>query len=939
MADLIGQRLGQYEIVALLGKGGMATVYRARQLNIERDVAIKVIRSDLVENPDFIRRFKREAETLASLNHRHILKLFDYGQQGDMAYLVMELLTGGSLADLIAQGKVAPQVASRLLDQIASALDYAHRRGLIHRDLKPHNVLLDEESNAVLTDFGIVKLLRDATALTQSGSAIGTPAYMAPEQWRGQAVDARTDIYSLGIILYEMLAGRLPFVADTPFTMMHLHVNEPPPPLRSLNPYLPSGVEPVIAKALAKDPDQRYESASALAQAFKAALTSPAQPQRTLSEQPEPSAAPTMVESQPTRRNRRALPLIGALPAALLIIGGAVAILSRGPGVTPTAMPGAASSQAVGAILTAMPSPTITTATNVPPTLTPATTVSSATPMPTSSPTTDPATWIAATRAARLTSTAVAVTIAAGVAMTDTAEAAMVMASFTRTPTPTSTFTPTPTLTPTATATATPTRTLTPIGTATPFGGGTGKIAFGSFRDGKNGIYVMDADGRNQHNLMYSGYDIDPAWSPDGSRIAFVSARDGNAEIYVMDANGTNQRRLTNDKAEDNNPAWSPDGSRIAFVSQRDGNAEIYVMDADGTNQRNLTNAKGDDSRPAWSPDGSRIAFATDREKVLDIYVMDADGKNPHNLTNSPGEDWDPTWSPDGSKIAFIANRDGNAEVYVMDANGTNQRNLTHTPSDEFLPAWSPDGTKIAFTATRDGNQEIYVMDADGQNPRNLTRHSANDARPVWQPIATTSAAALVATPTSPFTPTPTPTPTATGIPTTAILYQTDFEDGRATGWISEGGVWQVITEANGNRAYRGSGGSDGGFTHIGLSSWKDYAVEFRFKRVKNSHLEITFRTQDIGMQNFYALANFEPDVVSLERKQAGNWSDLAQQAFSANDWNTVHIEVKGDLIRASINGRSLPDAHDSTFASGYLGLYVGQDSVMLFDDIRVWSL
>src|SRR5260221_5000552 len=155
MDTLIGQRLGQYEITGLLGKGGMATVYRARQLNIQREVAIKVIKPDLAETADFVQRFKREAETIATLSHLHIVKLFDYGQQDNSTYLVMELLTGGSLGDLIRKGSLTRSYTSHLLDQIASALDYAHRRRVVHRDLKPQNILLDEDGNAFLTDFSI----------------------------------------------------------------------------------------------------------------------------------------------------------------------------------------------------------------------------------------------------------------------------------------------------------------------------------------------------------------------------------------------------------------------------------------------------------------------------------------------------------------------------------------------------------------------------------------------------------------------------------------------------------------------------------------------------------------------------------------------------------------------------------------------------------------
>src|SRR5579859_6499172 len=205
MANLIGQRLGQYEILSLVGKGGMAMVYRARQASIERDVAIKVMKPDLADAEDFVRRFQREAKAIASLSHPFILKVFDYGQQGDLVYLVMELLRGGSLSDLIRQQSLSPDAASRILEQVASALDYAHERGIIHRDLKPHNVLLDEKGNAHLTDFGIAKILGTNVTVTQSGLVMGTPAYMSPEQWQGKPLDARVDIYALGVMLYEML--------------------------------------------------------------------------------------------------------------------------------------------------------------------------------------------------------------------------------------------------------------------------------------------------------------------------------------------------------------------------------------------------------------------------------------------------------------------------------------------------------------------------------------------------------------------------------------------------------------------------------------------------------------------------------------------------------------------------------------------------------------
>jgi len=275
MAGLIGQRLGQYEILGVLGEGGMATVYRAMRQVPRSEVAVKVIKTSAFTADtlgEFLRRFEREAETIASLSHPHILKLFDYGQQGDTVYLVMELLRGGSLAALIRQGTLTLEQTCAILDQIASALDYAHEQGVVHRDMKPQNVLLDKQGNAILTDFGIAKITTVHTELTHSGVSMGTPSYMAPEQWRGLPLDGRADNYAFGIIAYEMLTGQTPFKADTPAAVMYQHLQEPPPSIGKFRKDVPPAAEKVIMRMLAKQPEQRYNSALEFAQAFRRAL-------------------------------------------------------------------------------------------------------------------------------------------------------------------------------------------------------------------------------------------------------------------------------------------------------------------------------------------------------------------------------------------------------------------------------------------------------------------------------------------------------------------------------------------------------------------------------------------------------------------------------------------------------------------------------------------
>jgi serine/threonine protein kinase len=276
MAGLTGQLLGQYLVGECIGRGGMATVYRAHQESMGRDVAIKVMAEELGDNEEFVARFEREARVIARLQHPHILPVIDFGRSGSLVYLVMRLVEGGMLSTRMQETRLSVQQINQFLQQIGSALEYAHQCGVIHRDLKPNNVLLDEVDNAYLTDFGIAKMVAGATSgghsLTATGSVMGTPAYMAPEQWRSEPVDARTDIYALGVILYEMLLGVLPFQAETPFGLMYQHFDAPPPLPRVINPDLPEQFEQILLCALAKNPADRYGSARLLAEDFNRAV-------------------------------------------------------------------------------------------------------------------------------------------------------------------------------------------------------------------------------------------------------------------------------------------------------------------------------------------------------------------------------------------------------------------------------------------------------------------------------------------------------------------------------------------------------------------------------------------------------------------------------------------------------------------------------------------
>lgn len=269
-ASLIGRTLGKYKIVELLGQGGMATVYIGYQQAVDRRVAIKVLPPHPGLDDQFIDRFQIEARTIARLQHPHILPLYDYGSEDDILYLAMAYIEGGTLDDRIARGPMTLRSAEKTLREVASAMDYAHRQGVIHRDIKPGNILIDREGHALLADFGIAKIA-DSANLTGTG-VVGTPAYMAPEQAQGGVVDHRADIYALGVVVYQMITGRQPFTGDTPMQVLLKVMQEPAPDILDMTDGLPPALSEVMHTVLAKDPQERYQSAVEFAEAFSRAI-------------------------------------------------------------------------------------------------------------------------------------------------------------------------------------------------------------------------------------------------------------------------------------------------------------------------------------------------------------------------------------------------------------------------------------------------------------------------------------------------------------------------------------------------------------------------------------------------------------------------------------------------------------------------------------------
>jgi serine/threonine protein kinase len=693
---LIGQRVDHYKIERLIGQGGMAAVYLAQDLTLERQVVLKTMLPALSQNQELMTRFQREAKATAQLQHPNIVPVYTTGvTPSGQPYMAMQYIKGGALNDflrnLAGQGQwISTIYALSITRQIADALRTAHEANIIHRDLKPGNILLRRDGTPVLTDLGIAAVQQATTRLTQTGSVIGTPSYMSPEQATGQEIDGRSDIYSLGIILYELLSGQLPFDADSPWAIIHKHIYEQPAPLEQVRPDLTAQTIQFVATCLQKDPSQRFQTAAALVAALDAIMVAEGGNPQVVLGSWQPTDNSRIVEGPPTTRpGVKKTPTPGTplpfptkpsengkrllwhylliLLTLIVVVGGIFAL--RGPrlsvvsGVTSSPIPPTNTPSIVTVIATAVP------ATDVP----------------------------------------------------------VVTADETAVPTPI------PTPLPTATA-------------VNPYPDGF--IAYSCGNGNSNRIYLNTPNGSSANQILLPnqpGNSIVPAFSPSGQQIAYRSNAGGSWQIFVSSVDGSNPRPITAAGQDNYEAVWSPDGSQIAFVSDRGNSKQIYLMGNDGSNQRPLTanNAYNDD--PSWSVNGS-IIFESDQNGRFSIFQMAATGGTPVELIAWGESSSTPAWSSDGQWLAFESRVGATRQIWIARSNGSNVQQITALGSSDERPAWSPDGTKIAFHSNylqSDSDfADIWVIDIATKAVNRLTAQG-NCYNPSWGLIPANLAEAI----------------------------------------------------------------------------------------------------------------------------------------------------------------------------------------------------
>jgi serine/threonine protein kinase/Tol biopolymer transport system component len=744
IASLVGQEIESYRIEKLLGAGGMGEVYLARDTKLDRMVALKILPWHLVTDVDRLGRFQREARALSSLNHPNLVTIYEVGEAKGVHFIAMELVEGKTLSSL--RDKLSLKELLAIVAQVAEALGAAHQSGIIHRDIKPDNVMVRPDGYGKVLDFGLVKLaevepVAGAPANTQLGVAMGTLAYMSPEQASGEPVDHRTDIWSLGVVLYELATGRKPFSGETRQVTINGILSAQPEPATTIDSNLPPEMDRILNKALEKDRELRYQTASD----FRADI------RRLLREiDSSPTASGSGASRQPVQDLSQPPWFWLAAACAFILLMGAFASYfwmgaksaapdwSRAAHVQLTNHPGTEFFPSL-----APDGKSFVYASNENgnfdlfvqrvggKTVTPLT---PDTPSDEIEPVFSPNGERIAFRSTREPA-GVYVMEAGGENVRlllagchhpawspDGEEIVCSKAGHEEAPTTRNTF--------------------------------------------PSALWIANVETGDKRVL--SEYDaMQPSWSPNGDRIAFwfMPPSAGRSDIGTISRSGGEIEVVTKDASTNWNPVWSPDGKYLYFASDRSGNmsfwrvaidqktgkvqGEAAVVSTPSTFNRHLSfsrngrrmiyvqtdqrsniqaikfDAKAEKTvgepfwitrgdrqivRPELSPDGTRFVMRVPRRTQDDIVVVNRDGTNWRDLTNDKFFDRYPRWSPDGKRIAFTSDRSGRYEIWMLDADSTNLRQLTFdSPGDTTFPLWSPDGTHIFFR----NNLVNSILDVD----------------------------------------------------------------------------------------------------------------------------------------------------------------------------------------------------------------------------------
>ncbi|MCU1284143.1 MAG: hypothetical protein JWO13_493 [Acidobacteriales bacterium] len=778
---MIGKKVAHYIILEKLGAGGMGVVYKAEDTSLGRLVALKFLPEELSRAADVLERFRREARLASALNHPNICTIHEIGEHDGQSFIAMELLQGQPLSSLIANKPLALERILEIAIQVTDALDAAHSAGIIHRDIKPANIFVTPKGQAKVLDFGLaISTLQnrrvaagpnDPTSfgtpdshLTSPGTALGTVAYMSPEQALGEELDARTDLFSFGTMLYEMTTGVLPFKGPTSAAVFNAIINESPVPPARLNPGASPRISEIINKALEKKRELRSQSAAELNADLKR-----------LKRQIDSTS---LTESITTPHARRSIPMwVPVFIATLLLIGYLVRNQLAGH-----------SSQSLSASK-----------------LVQITTTEGLHEFPAWAPDGDRIAYSREVNGFKK--------IFLKPLQGDPQQFTFGSADDIQ-----------PRWTPDGHAILF-VRSNQPRGKLEPgdvFGqydaGDIWKKDFSSGKEekfldnafnpsfspdgkllavdtslaGPRRIWIVDAQGHNPQQVTSDNSEavghLEPTWSPDGKFIVFQDLERTKFSIKVVNVSTHVVTPLTEGRFHDLNPIWSRSGKFIYFSSDRGGGLNIWRVavsaagQATGTPQQ-VTMGSGqdvqlsmspsgkqlgfsilrqnadlwrlpvspetglptgepqevvastrEDSRAAWSPDSTQIAFNSDRSGEMNIYVHSLSDSANRQLTTGLGGDFQPQWSPDGKRIAFFSSRAGNGDIWVVDLATTSLKQLTSDPSLDINPFFSPDGANIAFQSDRSGRLEVWVMAADGSNQRQLSKIGVTGHFLRWSP-------------------------------------------------------------------------------------------------------------------------------------------------------------------------------------------------------------